>query len=401
MLKLQSRELVCGHRAQVDNCHKADANRTVWMSLGANLTTFTYSDFGALETEITGSQTTTYTYDGQDQLVGVLPHSGVLSTYTFDGDGMRRTAQEGNVQPTTMVWDGSDYLFLDGPSSDQLVLTLGGEIVACGSKDLLTDPLGSLVREISSGASLSSAFGFYPYGSPVLPMFSPPTIPFRYIAAWGYFFDTNDRDYVRARELEKRLGRWMQTDPLWPGERAFGYVGGSPIQFVDPTGTAIPILVVAAVLYLALQELDDDCGRCQRKLKPLHEATSVFGLSRKSDRINALGHCMVSCLVKRHAPECMYWHQTILEGGSNFGHASSIMDRWNNSIGFALALKKGSCKDLCESHEHLLTWYEPKPHNWPPGHGGGGSPPPHGVGASSPHTGYGGVPGATGGMRYE
>lgn len=54
-----------------------------------------------LKSEITGSQTTTYTYDGQDQLIGVLPHSGVLSTYTFDGDGPRRTAQDGNVVETS------------------------------------------------------------------------------------------------------------------------------------------------------------------------------------------------------------------------------------------------------------------------------------------------------------
>lgn len=212
------------------------ADRLVTMALGANLTTFTFSDFGALASEITGSAVTTYTYDGQDQLIGVLQHSGVLSTYTFGGDGMRRTAQEGNVQPTTMVWDGSDYLFLDGPSSDSLVMTLDGEIVACGSKDLLTDPLGTLVAEIAAGASLSGAFNMYPYGSPVVPAFSTPTIPFRFIAAYGYYFDTSDRDYVRARELEKRLGRWMQTDPIWPFQRAVSYVGGRPIVQVDPSG---------------------------------------------------------------------------------------------------------------------------------------------------------------------
>ncbi len=212
------------------------ADRLETMALGANLTTFTYTTYGALEVEVTGIQRTTYTYDGQDQLIGVLTSAGVRSTYTFDGDGMRRTAQEGNVQPTTMVWDGSDYLFLDGPSADSLVLTLDGEIVACGSKDLLTDPLGTLLREISASASLSSLFSMYPYGSPVLPAFSTPTIPFRYIAAYGYYFDTNDRDYVRARELEKRLGRWMQADPIWPFQRAVSYVGAAPMAQVDPSG---------------------------------------------------------------------------------------------------------------------------------------------------------------------
>lgn len=39
--------------------------------------------------------------------------AAVRGTYTYDGDGIRRTAQEGNVAPTTKVWDGSDDLLLN------------------------------------------------------------------------------------------------------------------------------------------------------------------------------------------------------------------------------------------------------------------------------------------------
>jgi YD repeat-containing protein len=193
------------------------ADRLVTMMEGAALTTYSWTGYGALASEVTGNQTTGYAYNGQDQLVGVTPPSGFPSTYSFDGDGMRRTAQEGNVLPTTMVWDGSDYLLLHGPSSDQVVLTLESEIVNCGGKDLLTDPLGSLVREISAGASLSSLFQFYPYGAPVGA--SPANaIPFQFVGAYGYYTDSAERDYVRARELYKKLGRWMQVDAYWPGK---------------------------------------------------------------------------------------------------------------------------------------------------------------------------------------
>lgn len=107
--------------------------------------------------------------------------------------------------------------------------------MACGSKDLLTDPLGSLVKEIGAGASLGSLFQFYPYGTKSIP--SPLTTnPFRFVAAYGYNTDSADRDYVRARELMKKLGRWMQTDPYWPHEPAFDYVGCSPLSSVDPSG---------------------------------------------------------------------------------------------------------------------------------------------------------------------
>lgn len=73
------------------------------------------------------------------------------TTYSFDGDGLRRsvaTNDLGQDPPTlvlaTMVWDGSDYLLLSEPTGNRVVLTLDSEIVACATKDLLTDPLGSL-----------------------------------------------------------------------------------------------------------------------------------------------------------------------------------------------------------------------------------------------------------------
>lgn len=277
------------------------ADRLETMALGANVTTFTLSDYGALASEITGSQTTTYTYDGQDQLIGVLTGAGVRSTYTFDGDGMRRTAQEGNVQPTTMVWDGSDYLFLDGPFTDSLVLTLDGEIVACGARDLLTDPLGTLVREISAGASLSGAFGFYPYGSPVLPAITVPTIPFRYIAAWGYFFDTNDRDYVRARELEKRLGRWLQTDPIWPNERAFGYVRGMLMVLIDPFGRQS----IGAPSPVKVRQRDSDDGVCVGNEPPCSDLLDEV----KEDISDALMKCLLQSIGNESSIfECLAKH---------------------------------------------------------------------------------------------
>jgi len=33
-----------------------------------------------------------------------------VSTYTYSGDGLRRTKQEPGQPLRTMVWDGSDYL---------------------------------------------------------------------------------------------------------------------------------------------------------------------------------------------------------------------------------------------------------------------------------------------------
>jgi YD repeat-containing protein len=52
---------------------------------------------------------TSYTYDPENRLLGVQSDAG-LSTYTYSADGLRRSAIEPGKAPTTMVWDGGDYL---------------------------------------------------------------------------------------------------------------------------------------------------------------------------------------------------------------------------------------------------------------------------------------------------
>ena len=41
--------------------------------------------------------------------------AGALSTYGYDGDGLRRSAHEAGGSLTTFVWDGDDYLMEKTP----------------------------------------------------------------------------------------------------------------------------------------------------------------------------------------------------------------------------------------------------------------------------------------------
>lgn len=49
---------------------------------------------------------TNYTYDAKNRLT----RDATVSTYTYTGYGLRRSAQEPGGSLTTFVWDGSDYL---------------------------------------------------------------------------------------------------------------------------------------------------------------------------------------------------------------------------------------------------------------------------------------------------
>ncbi len=51
-------------------------------------------------------------------------------------------------------------------------------------------------------------------------------IPFHYIGAYGYYEDTSNRLYGRARYYRADLGNWITKDPLWPEDPAYAYVRG-------------------------------------------------------------------------------------------------------------------------------------------------------------------------------
>jgi YD repeat-containing protein len=49
-------------------------------------------------------------YDNENRLTDVKLPAGTLSTYTYAGDGLHRSAFEAGGSLTTMIWDGTDYL---------------------------------------------------------------------------------------------------------------------------------------------------------------------------------------------------------------------------------------------------------------------------------------------------
>ena len=363
-------------------------DRITTMAEGANLTTYTYTGYNALESETQGERVIQYAYSGQDQLILVTPPNNRKSTYTFDGDGMRRTAQEGNVLPTTMVWEGSDYLQVVGPSTTQTVLTVESEILASGSKDLLTDPLGSLVKEVSSGASLGSLIENYPYGKAVSGT-GTPTTPWVYIARYGYYKDTADRDYVRARELYKTLGRWMQVDPLWP-RGSFAYVLQAPTIYVDPDGRqAVRDLVAeyfnglyppswcqettknAVIQCASLPDvLNPSCASClsDARKRAAVQTCQKYGLSKDcfiddNTELNAVKHCTASCIAIRECGEScanvLNWRDYVAIGiGNDF--SANINDLYNNQYGRCTGAdpqnSSKQCIDLCYSLRKTLRF---------------------------------------------
>ena len=87
-----------------------NANRIVTMLHGANLTTYTFDSTGNLTLENLAGSLTSYSYDNENRLTLIQFSNATLSTYTYAGGGLRRSAFEAGGTLTTFIWDGADYL---------------------------------------------------------------------------------------------------------------------------------------------------------------------------------------------------------------------------------------------------------------------------------------------------
>ncbi len=66
--------------------------------------------------------------------------------------------------------------------------------------------------------------------------------PFKYVGAFGVTDEGNGLYYMRARYYDPEAGRFISKDPigLAGGINMYGYVGGNPMNWIDPLGLFSP-----------------------------------------------------------------------------------------------------------------------------------------------------------------
>jgi len=117
--------------------------------------------------------------------------------------------------------------------SGQLLGEIRGGVVT----DYLPDTLGSCIGTVSSVGVVTSTTDYYPYGEVASSTGTNPS-PWGFCGLLGYFADSLNRLYVRARVLRTDLTRWLTVDPLWPHEVAYQYVDLDPVIYSDSFGNA-------------------------------------------------------------------------------------------------------------------------------------------------------------------
>jgi RHS repeat-associated protein len=192
--------------------------------------------------------TSGYTYDANGNLT--QSPGGPVNTY----DVANRLVSNGASYDLAnrRVWDGSRIYFYSPqgqllgkynpnfgttPSSYQRTSTFvwfEGKPLVLDGQWVMTDRLGS-VRANGAG----DRFNYYPYGAEVTPTADGRT------KFATYQRDSAGLDYAVNRYYANGVGRFMTPDPLGSGAAKLGqpwswnqymYVGGDPINFIDPGG---------------------------------------------------------------------------------------------------------------------------------------------------------------------
>jgi RHS repeat-associated protein len=117
---------------------------------------------------------------------------------------------------------------------------------SAGTRDLLTDALGSTWGLADSSGTVQGGYSYQPFGS-VTPSGTPGPNPYQYTGrendSGAGPFD-GDLYYYRARYYSPVLQRFMSQDPIDFGggdTNLYGYVRNDPINWTDPLGLVVSI----------------------------------------------------------------------------------------------------------------------------------------------------------------
>ena len=164
----------------------------------------------------------------------------IEKTVDSDGDGVLEAETERYVydgEHIALVFDGDGelaYRYLHGPGTDQVLAQedANGDVLWALADHQLTvrdllDNEGNVVNHISYDS----------FGNTTSQ--SNPDVDFRF-GYTGREFDGETGDYYyRARYFDSSIGQFISQDPLdfAAGDmNLYGYVGNSPINYIDPNG---------------------------------------------------------------------------------------------------------------------------------------------------------------------
>jgi RHS repeat-associated protein len=198
----------------------------------------TYDFNGNLRTLKEAGQTTTYTWDVRDRLIGIAG-SGLTASFGYDASD-RRTSKTLGGFATTHHYDildivleiagGSTVNYLRGLGIDEHLARIEDGSSICYAPDAL----GSTMALTDGASAVTTEYSYEPFGR------TTPTGP---ASQNAFQFTGRENDgaglyFYRARYYNSQLGRFLAEDPigLLGGPNRYVYVRNNPATFIDPYG---------------------------------------------------------------------------------------------------------------------------------------------------------------------
>ncbi|CAA6817654.1 MAG: Rhs family protein [uncultured Sulfurovum sp.] len=198
-------------------------------------TTYEYGSRGELKEVITPSQTITYKHNALNQRVAKLIDGQVVEKYLwkdlttllaiYDKDDalLQRFAYSDRRMPLSMTMHNQTYyLHYDQVGTLRVVTNAYGQNI----KEITYDTYGNILKD--SNPDFKVPFGFA-----------------------GGLYDTDTKlTRFGYRDYDAYVGKWTAKDPIgFSGgdSNLYGYVLGDPVNFVDPSGLYVNLLIAGAV----------------------------------------------------------------------------------------------------------------------------------------------------------
>ncbi len=201
---------------------------------------YTYDSNGNMlsrSNKATGAMTT-YTYNSEDQLIGVVTPTQTIS-YKYDALSRRIEKNIGGTI-TRYIYDGEDIIQeLDDNNQVTATYTHGPGIdePICLEKNnqkyyYISDGLGSITAIVDQNGNIAQTYRYDSFGN-ILSSTGSLTQPYTYT---GREYDSETGlYYYRARYYDPKSGRFLQEDPL-PDVNLYSYCGDNPLNYTDPFG---------------------------------------------------------------------------------------------------------------------------------------------------------------------